>query len=241
MTTLGRGQRRSLTAWATAASYWASIGSTTPRASRSGSPHFAICSYFDPDLHRKITLVQVVVPSREDIPKYRELKAQIQRMVSELNGHFGEPELGTGPMTFIVRWIGRSCWPTTGLPTSPWVTPLKDGMNLVSKEYCAARVNNDGVLILSEFAGAAFQLHQGALLVNPYHTRAVAEAISRACEMPLPEQRKRMRRLRARIRRENIFRWRDSFCRCGEAIVPFFPIEGVQSARDGLSTGRATA
>jgi len=100
------------------------------------------------------------------------------------------------------------------------VTPLKDGMNLVAKEYCAARVNNDGVLILSEFAGAAFQLHRGALLVNPYHTRAVAEAIRLACEMPLTEQRRLMRKLRARVRREDIYRWRDGFCGCREAIDP---------------------
>jgi trehalose-6-phosphate synthase len=91
-------------------------------------------------------------------------------------------------------------------------------MNLVSKEYCAARVNNDGVLILSEFAGAAFQLHRGALLVNPYHTRAVAGAIRRACEMPLPEQKKRMRRSRARIRREDIFWWRDAFWNCRDQV-----------------------
>ncbi len=96
------------------------------------------------------------------------------------------------------------------------VTPLKDGMNLVSKEYCASRVNNDGVLILSEFAGAAFQLRQGALLVNPYHTRAVADAIRVALEMPLEEQRRRMRKLRVRLRRENVFHWRDTFCRSGD-------------------------
>ena len=170
-----------------------------------------------PELHRKVTLVQVVVPSREDIPKYGELKAQIQRTVSEINGHYGEP--GWVPVHYIHRSLDRpELLAYYRAADIALVTPLKDGMNLVSKEYCAARVNNDGVLILSEFAGAAFQLHRGALLVNPYHTRAVAEAIRRACEMPLPEQRKRMRKLRARIRRENIFRWRDSFYGCRDQV-----------------------
>jgi trehalose-6-phosphate synthase len=96
------------------------------------------------------------------------------------------------------------------------VTPLKDGMNLAAKEYCAARVHDDGVLILSEFAGSAFQLNRGALLVNPYDTRAVAEAIEIACDMPPAEQKKRIRKLKARIRQEDIFHWRDSFWACGD-------------------------
>ncbi len=173
---------------------------------------------FHPDLRRRVTLVQVVVPSREDIPKYRELKAQIQRMVSEINGHYGEP--GWVPIHYIHRSLDRpELLAYYRAANVALVTPLKDGMNLVSKEYCAARVDNDGVLVLSEFAGAAFQLHQGALLVNPYHTRAVAQAIRRACEMPLREQRTRMRKLRARIRQDDIYRWRDAFCSSGEPTV----------------------
>ncbi len=173
---------------------------------------------FHPDLRQKVTLVQVVVPSREDIPKYGELKAQIQRMVSEINGHYGGP--GWVPIHYIHRSLDRQeLLAYYRAADIALVTPLKDGMNLVSKEYCAARVNNDGVLILSEFAGAAFQLHRGALLVNPYHTSVVAEAIRRACEMPLPDQQKRMRKLRARVRRENIYRWRDSFCRNRDVIA----------------------
>jgi trehalose 6-phosphate synthase/phosphatase len=170
-----------------------------------------------PGLHRKITLVQVVVPSREGIPKYAELKAQIERLVSQINGQFSEP--GWVPVHYIHRFIERpELLAYYRAADIALVTPLKDGMNLVSKEYCAARVNNDGVLILSEFAGAAFQLHQGALLVNPYHTRAVAEALHHAYEMPLPEQRKRMRKLRTRVCRENIFRWRDSFYFCRDRL-----------------------
>jgi len=164
-------------------------------------------------LRKKVTLVQVVVPSRGDIPKYGELKAQIERLVGEINGHFSEP--GWVPIHYIHRSLDRAeLLAYYRAADVALITPLKDGMNLVSKEYCAARVNNDGVLILSEFAGAAFQLHRGALLVNPYHTRAVAEAIQRACEMPISEQKKRMRKMRARVRRENIFWWRDAFWKC---------------------------
>ena len=170
---------------------------------------------FHPEVQGKVVLVQVVVPSREDIPKYRELKAHIQRTVSEINGHFGEP--GWVPIHYIHRSIERAeLLAYYRAADIALITPLKDGMNLVSKEYCAARVNNDGVLILSEFAGSAFQLRQGALLVNPYHTRAVANAIWSALRMSAAEQRRRMLRLRARIRREDVFHWRDSFCRSGD-------------------------
>lgn len=182
-----------------------------------------------PELHRKISLVQVVVPSREDIPKYGELKAQIQRSVSEINGHFGEP--GWVPVHYIHRSLERpELLAYYRAADIALITPLKDGMNLVAKEYCACRVNNDGVLILSEFAGAAFQLQRGAILVNPYHTRAVAEAIRAATHMPAAEQRNRMRKLRARIRRDNIYRWRDSFCQCDDVIGEDARLEAVRVA-----------
>jgi trehalose-6-phosphate synthase len=176
--------------------------------------------------------VQVVVPSREDIPKYAELKANIQRMVSEINGCFGEP--GWVPIHYIHRSLQRpQLLAYYRAADIALITPLKDGMNLVAKEYCAARVNEDGVLILSEFAGAACQLGQGALLVNPYHTRAVAAAIRLAYDMPLAEQRKRMRKLRDRVQREDLFHWRDSFCSCREVKmepVPARPLSAVAFA-----------
>lgn len=182
-----------------------------------------------PELHGKVSLVQVVVPSREDIPKYGELKAQIQRSVSEINGHFGEP--GWVPVHYIHRSLERpELLAYYRAADIALITPLKDGMNLVAKEYCASRVNNDGVLILSEFAGAACQLQRGAILVNPYHTRAVAEAIRGATVMPPTEQRSRMRKLRARIRRENIYRWRDSFCECDDIIADDARREAVRVA-----------
>jgi trehalose 6-phosphate synthase len=97
------------------------------------------------------------------------------------------------------------------------ITPLKDGMNLVAKEYCACSIEEDCVLILSEFAGAAAQLAGGALLVNPFDVEAVAEAIRDAVLMPQAERVARMRRLRRAVRRQDVFWWVDSFLRAAVA------------------------
>jgi trehalose 6-phosphate synthase len=97
------------------------------------------------------------------------------------------------------------------------VTPLKDGMNLVAKEFCAANTDNSGVLILSEFAGAAAQLRRNSLLVNPYDIEGVANAIHRAYNMSANERRLRMRRLRKSVREHDIFWWVDSFIRAAIA------------------------
>jgi trehalose 6-phosphate synthase/phosphatase len=114
------------------------------------------------------------------------------------------------------------------------ITPLKDGMNLIAKEYCASQTHNDGVLILSEFAGAAPQLQSGALLVNPYHIREVADAIYTAVRMRERERKSRMRRLRQGIRRQDVFWWVDSFLKAAiSRDLHDFPVldEYVHSAR----------
>ena len=89
------------------------------------------------------------------------------------------------------------------------VTPLKDGMNLVAKEYCAAHVDNTGVLILSEFAGAMPELRTGAIVVHPYDELGMAEALRQALQMPNSERRRRMLRMRHQIQQADILRWRD--------------------------------
>jgi trehalose 6-phosphate synthase/phosphatase len=119
-----------------------------------------------PELRRQATLVQVVVPSREDIPMYRELKMEVDRLVTEINGRFTEP--GWVPIDFIYRNLDREeLVAFYHAADVALVTPLRDGMNLVAKEYCACQVADPGVLVLSEFAGAAPQLLSGALVVNP--------------------------------------------------------------------------
>jgi trehalose 6-phosphate synthase len=164
-----------------------------------------------PDLHEHVTLIQVVIPSREDIAQYHELKVRIDSMIGEINGKFTRPG-GWVP----IHYVFRSLEPADLLAfyraaEIGLVTPLKDGMNLVAKEYCACSIEEDCVLILSEFAGAAAQLQNGALLVNPYDIEGVADAIYHAFTMDIGERRARMRRLRRAIREQDVFRWVDSF------------------------------
>jgi alpha,alpha-trehalose-phosphate synthase [UDP-forming] len=170
-----------------------------------------------PDLRGRVTLVQVVVPSREDIPKYKELKLTIERLVSQINGEYGLP--GWTPVVYLHRCLSRpelvAFYRAADIAL---VTPLKDGMNLVAKEFCACRVDDGGVLVLSEFAGAAKELKCGALLVNPYDTEGVASALYRAFRMSGREQRVRMQRMRRWIQRHDVFQWCQSYC---SQAVPF--------------------
>ncbi len=164
-----------------------------------------------PELHQKIVLVQVVVPSREDIPKYQELKLDVERLVSRINGEFGRP--AWVPVHYIHRHLERfELLALYRAADIALITPLKDGMNLVAKEFCAAQDGDEGVLILSEFAGAADQLRNGAALVNPYDIEKVAEAIHRAYSMSPKQRKQQMRKLRRKIRKENVFRWCERFC-----------------------------
>ncbi len=163
-----------------------------------------------PDLQGNVTLIQVVIPSREDVPEYQVQRAEIERLVGEINGEFTQP--GWVP----IHYLYRSLEPTElyayyRMAEICLVTPLKDGMNLVSKEYCACNVEGDGVLILSEFAGSAAQLFRGAIMVNPHDVEGTADAIYTAIRMPADERRRRMKRLREVVRREDIFWWTDSF------------------------------
>ncbi|MBN2242703.1 MAG: trehalose-6-phosphate synthase [Acidobacteria bacterium] len=163
-----------------------------------------------PRLRKRITLVQVVVPSRTDIPKYNALKMEIERLVGEINGEFTRS--GWVPIHYIFRHLKRTellgYYRTAEIAL---ITPVKDGMNLVAKEYCACSIEENGVLILSEFAGAAAQLHRHALVVNPYDVEGVAEALRDAFSMPYGERARRMRQLRASVRRYDIYRWVESF------------------------------
>ncbi|MBI3545473.1 MAG: trehalose-6-phosphate synthase [Gammaproteobacteria bacterium] len=170
-----------------------------------------------PQLRERVTLIQVVVPSREDIPQYHDLKTEIERLVGEINGQFTRPG-GWVPIHYIFRSLKRSdLLAYYRAAEIALVTPLKDGMNLVAKEYCTCSIEEDCVLVLSEFAGAAAQMQNGALLVNPYDVEGSADAIHRAFSMPKEERRTRMRRLRRAIRHQDIFWWVDSFLRAAIA------------------------
>jgi len=164
-----------------------------------------------PELLEQVTLLQVVVPSREDIPQYAELKTRIERLVGEINGQFTRPG-GWVPIHYVFRNLKRvELLAFYRAAEIALVTPLKDGMNLVAKEFCACSIEEDSVLILSEFAGAAAQLQGGALLVNPYDREGVADAIYKAFSLSAADRQWRMRRMRRSIREHDIFWWVDSF------------------------------
>lgn len=177
------------------------------------------------DLRGKVTLAQVVVPSRRGIPEYEALKLEIEQLVGEINGEF-TGESGWIPIHYVYRSLDRrellSYYRTAEIAL---VTPLKDGMNLVAKEFCASSLEEDGVLILSEFAGAAAELHKNSLMVNPYDVVGVADAIYQAFSMEYEERRRRMHGLRQSIRRRDIFWWVDSFLKASIArSLESFPV-----------------
>jgi len=163
-----------------------------------------------PALLEKINLIQVVVPSRTDVKEYQEMKNTIEETVGRINGRFTYHDWV--PIHYIYRSLPRSelvaYYRTCEIAL---ITPLKDGMNLIAKEYCASKVETNGVLILSEFAGAARQLGKSSLLVNPFNLEEVASQIYNAYHMQEEERMRRMRRLRAEVRRNNVFHWVEQF------------------------------
>jgi trehalose 6-phosphate synthase len=165
-----------------------------------------------PPLRGRVTLVQVVVPSREGIPDYAQQKSRIERLVGEINGRFTRS--GWVPIHYLFRALER---PTLlayyRVADAALVLPLKDGMNLVAKEYCAANVTEEGALILSEFAGAAAQMQGSAFLANPFDVEGVARTIHQALSLDPGDRRERMRRLRRGVKEFDIFWWLNSCLR----------------------------
>ena len=171
-----------------------------------------------PELRGRVVLIQVVVPSRVEIPRYHEFKQRIDRLVGDINGRFSTSNWL--PVQYHFRSLDREDLLAHYRECDiAFVTPLKDGMNLVAKEYCACRIDDDGVLILSHFAGAAEQLKTGALLVNPYDVEEVADTVLKAFRMTDAERTARMKRMRRVVREENVFRWVDSFLRVGAKLA----------------------
>lgn len=163
-----------------------------------------------PDLRGKIALLQVVVPSREEVYEYQLLKEEIERLVGEINGQFTEP--GWIPIHYLYRSLPKQDLISFYLASEmALITPLWDGMNLIAKEYCACNYREDGVLILSELAGAASQLYKDAILVNPYDINGVAEAIHKGFYMNKAERQSRMSELRKIIKQYDIYFWVNSF------------------------------
>ncbi len=169
------------------------------------------------ELRGRVVLIQNVVPSRVEIPRYHEFKDRIDRLVGDINGRFSTDTWL--PVHYRFRSLDRDDLLAHYRACEiALVTPLKDGMNLVAKEYCACCVDKNGVLILSQFAGAAEQLKRGALLVNPYDVEQVADTILKAFRMSRAERSARMKRMRRAVSNENVFRWVDSFLTAGSRL-----------------------
>jgi alpha,alpha-trehalose-phosphate synthase [UDP-forming] len=156
--------------------------------------------------HReRMTMVQIAAPSRTRIPSYADLRTRVEMTVERINGRYQTAHWK--PVVLIERQCGHE-------EVKRWyqaadlclVTSLHDGMNLVAKEYVAARDDEDGVLVLSKFTGAAVELRD-ALIVNPYDTRGVAEAIHSGLEMNRTDRRQRMQRMRRQVMEHNIYLW----------------------------------
>jgi trehalose 6-phosphate synthase/phosphatase len=167
----------------------------------------------------RVRFTQLLVPSRERVDEYRELKRRIDEMVGRINGRLSEP--GWAPIRYLVRSLpAEELAPLYRGADVALVTPLRDGMNLVAKEYVAANADGDGVLILSELAGAAQELPE-ALLVNPFDIDAVAERLHEALSMPEAERRARMTALADRVRQNDVHAWTRRFLEAaGRATAP---------------------
>ena len=157
----------------------------------------------------KVTLVQVASPSRENVDAYQQLREDVEIQVGRINGEFG----GIGHA--VINYLHHS-YPVEEMAALylaadvMLVTSLRDGMNLVAKEYVAARSDDRGVLVLSEFTGAAEEL-AGSLLINPHDIEGTKAQILTAMNMPVAEQRRRMRRLRRRVLVDDVAKWSNSY------------------------------
>ncbi len=153
--------------------------------------------------------VQVGVPSRERVAAYRDIRARIEEVIGQINGEFGE--LGLTPVHYLYRSLPVEELASLYVAADVMVvTPLRDGMNLVAKEYIATRIDDTGVLLLSEFTGAAREL-QSAVLVNPHDDVGMQLAFETALNMPPARQRQRIRALRRTVRRHDVYAWAREF------------------------------
>ena len=202
-----RSARRSTANWAGSrlSSGWAWIASITPKAFPSGcaaSSGFSICI---PAYREKFTFVQIGAPSRTHIKRYQDLTTEVEEEAERINRRFR-----TGawkPIVFLNRHHSHEeIQPYYREADVCLVTSLHDGMNLVAKEYVAARDDEQGALILSRFTGASHELAD-ALVVNPYDTDELARAIHTALTMPPEERQARMQRMRAVVQENNVYRW----------------------------------
>lgn len=161
------------------------------------------------EYQQKVRLIMLAVPSRSNVPQYQKLKRETDELVGRINGKFST--VSWTPIWYFYRSLPFDN--LIDLYTScdiAMITPVRDGMNLVAKEYVATRVKKDGVLVLSEMAGAAKEMNE-ALLINPNNFEAIADTLKQALEMPLEEQQERMESMQQRLERYSVEKWAKEF------------------------------
>jgi len=187
-----------------------------------------------PEWRRNFCFIQVGAPSRTHISEYQALSEEVRRLVEEINWRHGDDSWD--PIIYLHEHHGPDKLAVLYRAAQACViTSLHDGMNLVAKEFVAARTDEQGVLVLSEFAGAACELSD-ALIVNPYALDQLAEAYQTALTMPLGEQQRRMRRMRRQVADNNIYRWAGMLLSAAGRLVepkaPYSVRRGVRQVHD---------
>lgn len=162
-----------------------------------------------PELQEKVSLIMVTVPSRFSVEQYKNLKEQIDELVGNLNGKYAS--LSWTPVHYFYRSVQfEQLTALYGMCDVGLVTPLRDGMNLVAKEYVASKTDEKGVLILSELAGSAVEL-DGALMVNPNNEEEIVDTLYQALHMPEVEQKMRIKKMQKIIKNNSVEKWAKSF------------------------------
>jgi trehalose 6-phosphate synthase/phosphatase len=185
-----------------------------------------------PEYLGKVRLVMLAVPSRSNVPQYQDLRNEIDQLVGRINGKFSE--VNWTPIWYFYRsmpfenLIDLYCSCNIAL-----LTPVRDGMNLVAKEFIASRTDNSGVLILSEMTGASKELNE-ALIINPNNQEQIADAIKEALEMPLAKQIKGNQIMKDRVQRYNVERWAEEFLQNLEDVIVQRPEKSTIKFNDSI-------
>ncbi len=169
-----------------------------------------------PEFHGKVTLIMLAVPSRGQVEEYMMLKREVDELVGNINGTYGS--INYTPVWYFYRSMPfENLVELYNMSDVALVTPLRDGMNLVAKEYVASRNNQTGVIILSEMAGVSKEMGE-AITINPINEDEIADAMHKALTMPLEEQKERMKYLQERIERYSVFKWAGEFVHALENV-----------------------
>jgi trehalose 6-phosphate synthase/phosphatase len=180
----------------------------------------------NPQWHGKVVFIISVAPSRIGVDSYQAMKLELEQTVGRITGDFGD--VHWTPLVYQFRNLTfDEIVPLYRLCDVALITPLRDGMNLVAKEFIASRPDQTGVLILSEMAGAAKEMGE-ALIINPFHREDFAKALEQALTMPVEEQVRRNKLLQERLRRYNVVRWADDFV---QSLLATQKTEAAQRAR----------